>query len=235
MPDFAPIAMCPRSPLTAHRLPLYLPPMTPKSLAWLQLAGAALLFSTGGAAIKAADFTGWQITCLRSGIAAVAIWLIAAGGRRDWTWRASLVGLAYAGDLTLFVLANRLTTSANTIFLQSTAPLYLLLLAPWLLQEPIRRQDLGLHGWRSASDSALFFLGAERPALTAPDPGRGNLAGGGERPLLGPHGLRSPLDERAPAGARLRGGGGGGGQSHRVRGGFPFALPLGPIAPAAGR
>ena len=68
-----------------------------------------------------------------------------------------LVGFAYAACLTLFVLANRLTTAANTIFLQSTAPLYLLVLEPWLLKEPIRRQDLGLHGgggrsgWRCSS------------------------------------------------------------------------------------
>jgi DME family drug/metabolite transporter len=47
--------------------------MSPRSTARLELAAAAILFSTGGAAVKAADFTGWQITCLRSGIAAIAI------------------------------------------------------------------------------------------------------------------------------------------------------------------
>ena len=52
------------------------------------------------------------------------------------------MGCAYAACLTLFVLANRLTTAANTIFLQSTAPLYVLILAPWLLKEPTRRHDL---------------------------------------------------------------------------------------------
>src|SRR3954454_3145644 len=131
---------------SAHRLrsllPAYLPPMTPKSLARLQLAGAALLFSTGGAAIKAAAFTGWHIASFWSGLAAVALWLMTPAARRGWTWAGALVGIAYAGCLTLFVLANRLTTAANTIFLQSTAPLYLLILAPWLLKEPVRRQDL---------------------------------------------------------------------------------------------
>ena len=52
------------------------------------------------------------------------------------------VATAYAATLILFVLANRLTTSANAIFLQSTAPLYVLLLGPLLLHEPIRRADL---------------------------------------------------------------------------------------------
>jgi drug/metabolite transporter, DME family len=148
--------------------------MSTAARARLQLAGAAALFSTGGAAIKAADFAGWQITCLRSGIAAVAIWLIAAEARRGWTRWVLLVAIAYAATLTLFVLANRLTTSANTIFLQSTAPLYLALLAPWLLHEPTRRQDL-LVMVAIVIGLGLTFHGADQPGITAPNPGRGNL------------------------------------------------------------
>jgi len=139
-----------------------------------QLATAAALFSTGGAAIKAADFTGWQIAGLRSGIAALAILLITPAARRGWTGRAVLVGFAYAACLTLFVLANRLTTAANTIFLQSTAPLYLLILSPWLLREPIRRQDLGFMS-AVGLGLALFFVTAPAPVATAPDPVRGNI------------------------------------------------------------
>ena len=148
--------------------------MTSRATARLQLLGAALLFSTGGAAIKAADFTGWQIASLRSGIAALALLLMTPAARRGWSWRAALVGLAYAGCLTLFVLANRLTTAANTIFLQSTAPLYILFLGPWLLKEPIRKQDLGFM-LAVGCGLALFFVGVEQPAVTAPDPERGNL------------------------------------------------------------
>jgi len=139
-----------------------------------QLAAAAALFSTGGAAIKAADFTGWQIAGLRSGIAALAILLITPAARRGWTGRAVLVGFAYAACLTLFVLANRLTTAANTIFLQSTAPLYLLILSPWLLREPIRRQDLGFMA-AVGLGLALFFVSTPTPVATAPDPMRGNI------------------------------------------------------------
>ena len=148
--------------------------MPARPRARLQLAVAAMLFSTGGAAIKAAEFTGWQTACLRSGIAALAIVLITPAARRGWSVRAVLVGLAYAACLTLFVLANRLTTAANTIFLQSTAPLYLLVLSPWLLKEPIRRQDLGLMAAVGVG-LALFFVSAEAPVATAPDPVRGNI------------------------------------------------------------
>ena len=158
--------------------------MSPRARARLQLIGAAALFSTGGAAIKAADFTGWQIASLRSGIAALALLLMIPAARREWAsrapgswgppWPVVLVGFAYAGCLILFVLANRLTTAANTIFLQSTAPLYLLVLAPWLLKEPVRRQDIGFM-LTVALGLMLFFVGVESPIGTAPDPVQGNL------------------------------------------------------------
>ena len=199
--------------------------MSAPARARLQLAAAAVLFSTGGAAIKAADFAGWQITCLRSGIAAVAIWLIAAEARRGWTWRVFVVGVAYAITLTLFVLANRLTTSANTIFLQSTAPLYLALLAPWLLKEPTRRQDV-LVMVAIVVGLGLTFHGTDQPHATAPDPGRGNLlaAASGLFWALTVCGLRwmSARPERGSAAAAV------------VAGNFiafamalPFALPVG--------
>ena len=148
--------------------------MSPQAAARLQLLGAALLFSTGGAAIKAAAFTGWQIASFRSGFAALALLLIAPGARRGWTRQAVLVGCGYAACLTLFVLANRLTTAANTIFLQSTAPLYVLILAPWLLKEPVQRRDIGFM-FVIGFGLMLFFVGVDQPVATAPNPERGNV------------------------------------------------------------
>ncbi len=147
--------------------------MVSRPLARLQLVAAAFLFSTGGAAIKSAAFTGWQIAGFRSGIAALAIWLMTPAARGRVTWQALLVGGVYATCLVLFALANRLTTAANTIFLQSTAPLYLLVLGPWLLHEPVRRRDLSFM-LAVGAGLALFFLGVDRPVATAPDPARGN-------------------------------------------------------------
>jgi len=74
----------------------------------------------------------------------------------------------------LFVAGNKLTTSANTIFLQSTAPLYLLLLGPWLLAERARRSDLLVLAV-AACGLALFLVQAEPVQRTAPDPVQGNL------------------------------------------------------------
>lgn len=148
--------------------------MPSRTVARLQLIAAAVLFSTGGAAIKAADFTGWQIAGLRSGVAAVAILLMSRDARRGWSPRVAVVAIAYATCLTLFVLANRLTTAASTIYLQSTAPLYLLILGPWLLKEPVRSKDVGFMAVIGLG-LALFFIGVDQPVATAPDPVRGNL------------------------------------------------------------
>ena len=140
----------------------------------LLLAAAALLFSTGGAAIKAATLTAWQVASFRSGAAAVFLLIALPQARRGWTWRMAPPAAAYAATLVLFVLANRLTTSANAIFLQSTAPLYLLLLGPWLLRERVRRGDL-ICILAVAAGMVLIFSSTESAAATAPDPRRGNL------------------------------------------------------------
>ena len=142
----------------------------------LLLLAAAVLFSTGGAAIKATDLGAWQVASFRSGIAAVALFCLVKESRRGWAWRLLPPAIAYAATLVLFVQANKLTTAANAIFLQSSAPLYVLVLAPWLLRERVRRSDL-LLPLVVAAGLALFFVGRESPAATAPEPGRGNVLG----------------------------------------------------------
>lgn len=88
--------------------------------------------------------------------------------------RVWLIGAAYAATLILFVLANKLTTSANAIFLQSTAPLYLLLLGPLVLHEPIRKVDIAVIA-AVATGAVLLLLGSRVVGATSPDPSRGNL------------------------------------------------------------
>ncbi len=135
---------------------------------------AALLFSTGGAAIKFVAFSGWQVACLRSAVAAVALWFLLPRARRHWDWRILLVGTIYATTMILFVTANKLTTAANAIFLQNTSPLYLLLLGPWLLREPIARRDVGFFALVGIG-LAMFFVAEPAEAASAPNPLAGNL------------------------------------------------------------
>lgn len=142
----------------------------------LLLLAAAALFSTGGAVIKAASISSWQVASFRSAIAAVALALLVPGARRGWTWKLLPVAIAYGGTLVFFVLATRLTTSANAIFLQSTAPLYLLLVAPLLLHEKIRGADVLFIG-AVAAGMAMVLLGGEHAVASAPNPSLGNRFG----------------------------------------------------------
>ena len=138
---------------------------------------AALLFSTGGAAVKACALTGWQVAAFRSGIAAVAIFIMLPATRRAWSPRLLPVAAAYAATMILYVLGNKLTTAANTIFLQSTAPLYIMLLGPLLLGEKIRRRDL-IFAATLALGMAFFFTGDQPASVTAAQPVLGNLLAG---------------------------------------------------------
>lgn len=139
-----------------------------------RLVLAAILFSTGGAIIKSTTLSAWQVAGFRSGIAALTLLALLPAARRGWTWRTLMVGVAYALTLVLFVTANKLTTSANTIFLQSTSPLYILVLSPLLLREAVRPRDIGFM-LAVALGLALFFVHREAPLSTAPDPVRGNV------------------------------------------------------------
>lgn len=142
----------------------------------LQVVAAAALFSTGGAFIKATTFEGPQVACFRSAVAVLAVLAMLPDARRRPSGFAGVVGLSYAATLILFVLATKSTTAANAIFLQATAPIYLVLLGPWLLGEPVRRRDLLLLPVFGAG-LALCFVGAERPQATAPAPLAGNILG----------------------------------------------------------
>ena len=137
------------------------------------VALAALLFSTGGSAIKLSSLSNLQIAGLRSGVAA-AVLVALVPSWRFFHARALLVGAAFAATMILFVTANTLTTAANAIFLQTTAPLYVLILGPLLLRERPRRVDLTVAAMIGVG-ALLFFVGQQAPLATAPNPTAGNL------------------------------------------------------------
>ena len=145
-----------------------------RPIARLQVIGAALLFSTGGVAVKLTALTGWQVACFRAGLAALLLACVGGAWRSALRPRAVLVGIAYGAVMVLFVLATKLTTAAHAIFLQSTAPLWVMLLGPRLLAEPVGRRDV-VAGAAIAAGLLLLLAGSNPPLLTAPDPILGNL------------------------------------------------------------
>ncbi len=133
----------------------------------------ALLFSTGGVAIKAATLTGWQLSCFRSMAAAVALLIFLPSARRGWSWRSVVVAIPYAATFTLYTLANKYTTAANAIFLQDTAPFYILILGPLLLGERTRLRDLSFMA-ALLIGLGLIFASTREATLYASDPRLGD-------------------------------------------------------------
>jgi len=150
--------------------------LPPRAADRLLVLAAALLFSTGGAAVKMTSLTGPQVACTRAAIATVALLIFLPNAWRGLSWRSMLVSCAYAATTISFALANKLTTAANAVFLQSAAPLYILILSPVLLSEPIRRRHL-LFMAALATGMSMIFGGGQPPSSTAPEPLYGNLLG----------------------------------------------------------
>jgi len=107
----------------------------------LLLLAAAILWSLGGVLIKSIDWTPLAIAGSRSLIAIVVIGLVMPGVGRKISWRILPGALAYAGTVVLFVIATKLTSAANAIFLQYTAPIYIAIISPWVLHERTKPLD----------------------------------------------------------------------------------------------
>ncbi len=123
----------------------------------LLILAAAVLWSTAGAAIKSVGLDAWQIAGGRSLVAGLFLLAAVREARVRPTLRVLVVSVAYAFTVVLFVLGTKLTTAANAIFIQDTAPLWVLLLSPWLLRErPTRGELLAVPVY--GAGLALFFL-----------------------------------------------------------------------------
>jgi drug/metabolite transporter (DMT)-like permease len=110
--------------------------------ALLLLVVTALLWSLGGILIKWIRWNPMAISGMRSAIGALVIGAVFRPLR--FTWSRAQIGsaLAYAGTVTLFVVATKMTTAANAILLQYTAPIYVASFGPWFLGEPSQREDV---------------------------------------------------------------------------------------------
>src|ERR1051326_4751444 len=128
----------------------------------LNALAAAVLWSTGGLFIKWTELSGLALSCWRSFFAlfTVAFFTRHEGFRLNGL--TALASLLYSVLLILFVLATKMTTAANAIFLQYTAPVYLLILEPIIYKEKFRSRDL-ITVLICLGGMALFFVGQLRP------------------------------------------------------------------------
>jgi drug/metabolite transporter (DMT)-like permease len=137
--------LSPRDDREAHR----------RALVLLALCGA--LWSTAGALIKLVDWHPGAIWSARSAIAAALLYAIrrpSMAGIAPAEWSAAAALAATTG---CFILANKLTTPANAILIQYSAPVWVALLGQWFLGERATRLD-----WLAIAlvlcGIALFFL-----------------------------------------------------------------------------
>lgn len=131
---------------------------------------AALLWSTGGLFIKATSLNAFELSFYRSALAALTVAFFTRREGFKLNGIAVLTSVLYAALLLLFVVATKLTTAANAIFLQYTAPIYVLLLEPIFYKERFRLGDL-LTVSICIAGMSLFFVGKLRPEDVS-----GNLA-----------------------------------------------------------
>src|SRR5437773_9370840 len=129
----------------------------------LLIAAAALLWSTGGIGIKAVAEPPLKVTFYRSLFAAIALMLFLprqAWMTKRWSSNAAFIGsiISYAACLTTFVVATKWTTAANAIFLQYAGAIWVLLLSPLVVHEPMRARDAVAIGI-ALGGMALFFVG----------------------------------------------------------------------------
>ena len=128
----------------------------------LFVIAAAVLWSTGGLFIKWTSLSGLELSFGRSLLAAITVAIFTRHEGFGLNKVTALASVLYAALLLLFVLATKETTAANAIFLQYTAPVYLLILEPLIYKENFRRRDL-IVVTVCVIGMSLFFVGKLRP------------------------------------------------------------------------
>ena len=125
--------------------------MSNRAKSILMLFIAAVLWSTAGYILIIVDWNPLAITGARSFFALIPMIIVFGKPRPIWIKDSDtqkfqvapmIAVLCYAATVFTFVTANRLTTAANAIMLQYTAPMYAAFMGAFLLKEKIRKQDV---------------------------------------------------------------------------------------------
>lgn len=142
--------------------------MSNKNKAMIMLVLAAVLWSSGGILIKLVEWNPVAIAGARSGISAIFMFMYlkfkykktkASSKLNIKLTKTKLIGACiYASTVILFVVANKLTSAANVILLQYTAPIWVAMFSGLILNEKVRKVD-----WISIAcvmfGMGLFFIG----------------------------------------------------------------------------
>ncbi len=145
----------------------------------LFICTAALCWSSAGLLIKIINLPPVQIAMYRSFIAGTFLISYILYQKRKLgipfafriTKWALVTGTCYVFTVSLFVIANKLTTSANAVFLQFTAPVYVILISYFILKEKIYAVEIATV-FICLGGMMLFFMEEEKSTALA-----GNIFG----------------------------------------------------------
>ena len=120
--------------------------MKKEQIGILQMVACAVLWSTAGIFIKLLPWNGFAVASLRSLIAGITIAVYMGYKRYPFVFnrRTLLAGVLAGFTYVCFALANKLTTAANAIVLQFTAPVFILIYSGLFFRQKIRRADLAV-------------------------------------------------------------------------------------------
>ncbi|MBV5280677.1 MAG: EamA family transporter [Actinobacteria bacterium] len=108
----------------------------------LFLVLTAILWSSSGLLVKIISWQPLSILSGRSILSSVVFWIFLKYPTRfNWTRLQVTGAVAYVGAQIFFIMATKLTTAANAIFLQYTLPIYIVLFGYWFLNERPQRAD----------------------------------------------------------------------------------------------
>ena len=115
-----------------------------KRRAMLLMVITAVMWSMGGIFIKLISWSPFLIAGVRSAISGsvMALFMLQQGIRFRWNRHSFGAGIGLSFSATLFTIANKLTTAANAIVLQYTAPIFILVLSAMLLRQKLVRREI---------------------------------------------------------------------------------------------
>ena len=138
-------------------------------LSILCVVAASVCFSTGGLFMKLIPWSALAINGARNliGAAVIGLFMLATKHRPIFNRTIAIGALSLMSVTTTFALANKMTTAANAIVLQFTAPVFVILLMALIYHSKPRRADI-LTCAAVLLGVVLFFIDGIRA---------GNLAG----------------------------------------------------------
>ena len=133
--------------------------MSEKTVATIKMLLCAALWSVAGIFIKLIPWNSLAIAGSRSLLASMVIFIFMkiSGFKISFEKKGLMTGLFLALVFLLFVTANKMTTAANAIVLQSTAPVFILIISRLIYKRKLKRMDVAAVVFTMAGIVLFFF------------------------------------------------------------------------------